>query len=473
MTTSTDARPGTWAQLRPLVLRLHFYAGVFIAPFILVAATTGLVYTAAPQIERAVYADQLTVEPGVAQLPLSEQFAAARDAHPDGALVEVRPPIADDSSTRVVFTDETVKEGYDMAVFVDPYTGEVLGQEQTFGQWLGIRALVDDLHRNLLLGDVGRHYSELAASWLWVVVLGGLALWFTKRRSDRRARRLLLPETSATGRRRTLSVHATVGVWVALGALLLSATGLTWSRYAGENIGEIRTALAWTGASLSTSLSGEETTSGGHGGHGGAGEASDELVTTGVGIDGAVAAARASGLQDPLVVTPPADAATAWAVSENKRSAPTRFDSVAVDPSSGAIVDEVAFADQPFMAKMTNWTIDAHMGILFGLVNQLLLAALAIGLIVVIVQGYRSWWQRRPTRGDARVGRPPARGSWRRLSLPVLTGVVLVTLALAWFVPLLGLSLAVFLLVDVALGRRRRGREGTPQTVPPADLPVE
>ena len=34
--------PSRWAPLRPLVLRLHFYAGVFVAPFLLVAAVTGL-----------------------------------------------------------------------------------------------------------------------------------------------------------------------------------------------------------------------------------------------------------------------------------------------------------------------------------------------------------------------------------------------------------------------------------------------
>ena len=32
--------------LRPLVLRLHFYAGVLVAPFLLVAAPTGLLYAA-------------------------------------------------------------------------------------------------------------------------------------------------------------------------------------------------------------------------------------------------------------------------------------------------------------------------------------------------------------------------------------------------------------------------------------------
>ena len=35
------AAPGLWAQLRPLVLRLHFYAGIFVAPFLLVVALTG------------------------------------------------------------------------------------------------------------------------------------------------------------------------------------------------------------------------------------------------------------------------------------------------------------------------------------------------------------------------------------------------------------------------------------------------
>jgi MFS family permease len=37
-------RPGVWAQLRPLILRLHFYAGVLVGPFILVAAVSGLLY---------------------------------------------------------------------------------------------------------------------------------------------------------------------------------------------------------------------------------------------------------------------------------------------------------------------------------------------------------------------------------------------------------------------------------------------
>lgn len=477
MTTTTDARPGVWAQLKPLVLRLHFYAGVLVAPFILVAAVTGLVYTAAPQIERAVYADELTVQPRGPMLPLAEQFAAAREAHPDGTLVEIRPPATPSTSTRVVFTDADVPENSYRAVMVDPYTGEVLGQERQYGQWLGVRAWLNELHANLHLGTVGRYYSELAASWLWVVVLGGLALWFTRRRADRRARRLLLPDRAATGRRRTLSWHATLGVWLAVGALFLSATGLTWSRFAGEHVAQVREALAWTGTELSTSLDGGTDGTDEHAGHGGHGAAtsgpSDAVVDRGIGVDGVLASAHAAGLRDPLLVTAPADDASAWTVAEKKRSAPTRLDSVAIDPQDGTVVDEIRFADEPLAARLTRWTIDAHVGVLFGVANQLVLAAVALGLIAVTLLGYRSWWQRRPTRGTARVGRAPGRGTWRRLSPPVLAGVVVVTLGVAWFVPLLGASLAVFLLVDLALAARaRRGTADDEQPRTPADLPV-
>ena len=58
----TTPRPrGPWAPLLPLVLRLHFYAGVCVAPFLLVAAVTGFLYAGAFQAERLLYAHETTV----------------------------------------------------------------------------------------------------------------------------------------------------------------------------------------------------------------------------------------------------------------------------------------------------------------------------------------------------------------------------------------------------------------------------
>ena len=46
-------------ELRELTLRLHFYVGLFIAPFLLVAAATGILYALTPQIEQVVYDKEL------------------------------------------------------------------------------------------------------------------------------------------------------------------------------------------------------------------------------------------------------------------------------------------------------------------------------------------------------------------------------------------------------------------------------
>jgi uncharacterized iron-regulated membrane protein len=168
----------------------------------------------------------------------------------------------------------------------------------------------------------------------------------------------------------------------------------------------------------------------------------------------------------------PKDTATAWTVSQTRNLWPVGRDSVDVAAATGTVVDRVNFADWPLLAKLTRWGINAHMGTLFGLPNQLLLAALALGLLCVIVWGYRMWWQRRPTRADRRapVGTPPDRGTWRQLHPALLVTVIAGTAAIGWALPELGVSLLAFLAIDAVAGliQRRRRRTATPTSPAPA-----
>ncbi|MGX1547904.1 PepSY-associated TM helix domain-containing protein [Streptomyces adustus] len=438
--------PRGWTALRPLVLRLHFYAGLFVAPFLLVAAVTGLLYAGSYQAEKLLYAHEMTVPVGDTELPLSAQVAAAREAHPEGTVTAVRPSPAPDATTRVLLSGvEGVGADHTLAVFVDPYTGKVRGALEQYGSSgaLPLRTWISELHRNLHLGETGRLYSELAASWLWVVALGGLVLWFSRRRALRKVR-------GTSGRRRTLGLHGTVGAWAAAGFLFLSATGLTWSTYAGANIDELRTSLGQSTPSVATAAGGE------HAGH-------DAATTTGgdarhgVGLDKVLAAARAERLGDPVEIVPPADASSAYVVKQIQRSWPTKQDSVAIDPATGEVTDVLRFADYPVLAKLTRWGIDLHSGALFGLVNQIALMLLALSLILLIVWGFRMWWQR--GRGSA-FGRPIPRGSWQQVPPYVLVPGLAAVAVLGYFVPLLGIPLACFVAVDVVLGEiaHRRGR---------------
>jgi uncharacterized iron-regulated membrane protein len=443
---------GTWNALRPLVLRLHFYAGVLIAPFLLIAATSGLLYALSFQAEKVLYAHELEVPVGDRALPLSQQVHAATKVNPDGTVTAVWPSSEPGATTRVLMADPDVAEGTSLAVFVDPYTAEIRGQLPSYGSSgaLPLRTWIDELHRDLHLGDLGRNYSELAASWLWVIALGGLLLWIGRRRKNRRE--LFVPERGPKSRRRTLSWHGAVGLWAVTGLVLLSATGLTWSRYAGENIGAVQDQLGGATPTVSATLDGAAPGgSTGHEGHGTDHQA-PAAGSPDVGIDRVVEAARAKGIEGRTSVVLPTEG-KGYVVKETDTQFPVHLDSVAVNPADGTVMDELRFADYPVLAQLTRFGIDAHTGVFLGLFNQLALAALALALILLIVWGYRMWWLRRP-------GRPVARGAWRRIPPTMLLPLLAATALVGWFVPMLGLGLVAFLVVDLALGLAARARSG-------------
>jgi uncharacterized iron-regulated membrane protein len=175
-------------------------------------------------------------------------------------------------------------------------------------------------------------------------------------------------------------------------------------------------------------------------------------------VQEAVDRAVATGLQGPLKVGIPAAPGSPFTVAEIARDWPVQRDEVALDPYTGAVTESIAWSDFPVMAKLTRIGILAHMGSLFGLVSQLALAAMALGLLCVLFWGYRMWWQRRPTRGARRPTPPVRRGTMRTLSQPASFAIVLGAVVVGWLLPVFGVSLLVFVAGDAiagALARRR------------------
>lgn len=468
--TGRPERRAAVRSLGPLLLRLHFYAGILVAPFILLAASTGLLFSLAPTLDRIVYRTELSVaETADATSPIAEQVAAARAAHPQGELIGVRVGEGT-ATTQIDFTSPELTPESELAhtVYVDPYTAEVTGRLTTWWTSTPLTTWLDQFHRDLHLGPAGALYSEFAASWLWVLALGGLFLWWRRQRGNRTARRMLTPELSAKkGVRRTRGWHGSLGIWLLAGMLGLSATGLTWSNYAGANFSTAVDELQGSRPYVTTTLTAAATGGGHHSSPAAGAPAADPAA-----IDTVVTAARTAGLDGPLQITLPTEPGSAWTVTQNDNVFPARLDSVAVD-STGTVVDRVDFADWPLLAKLTSWGIQAHMGILFGVANQVVLAALALGIITLIVWGYRMWWQRRPTRDGrrARAGTPPARGAWQQLPTWAIVAGVPVVFAVAWALPMFGIPLLAFLAFDIVIGAVRGRRTRRPE-VPVSPAPA-
>lgn len=452
-------KPGWFAAL---LRRLHFYAGILVGPFILVAAVSGALYALTPTLEQVVYSHELHAPVSSTSLGLAEQIEIA-EGHvgEEATLSAVRPAPEAGDTTRILFVQEGLGASESRAVFIDPGTGEIRGDLTVYGTSgaLPLRTWVDNLHRNLHLGEIGRYYSELAASWLGIVALAGLALWIIRFRKARVRRDLVRPNPSHTGYRRVFGWHASLGIWVLLGALFLSATGITWSQFAGTNVSNLRASLDWSTPALTTVLcDAADAPADEHAGHHGAVSAPTGSANPAT-FDAVLAIAQRTNANTGLVeITPPEAPGSAWVVREIKTSFPTEVDTVAVDGTTMQVVDRVDFAEYPLPAKLARWGIDLHMGSMFGWANQIVLFLLASGIAVMVVLGYLMWWKRRPPRSGRLVGTPPRRGVLRDAPWWGLLAVAAAGVGIALWLPLVGWALVGFLVVDVIAGLVSRRR---------------
>ena len=438
MTTCTPR--AAWGNL---LRRLHFYVGLFVGPFIFFAALTGTLYVATPQLENALYRHALHTDNVGEPQPLAAQIAVAENiVGKELRLHAVRPGLADGDTTRVMFADPTLGPSENRAVFIDPVSLAVLGDMTVYGTSgiLPLRQTIDYLHTSLMLGDVGRLYSELAASWMWIAALGGIALWFFTRPKRRINNRF-------QNRRR---LHVTLG-WILLGGMLhFSATGLTWSQLAGGNVDKLRAGMNWLTPQVNTTLTGIPEVHDEHAEHHGhhAGMKMPEMALDLTLFDSVLNSARKVGIDaSKLEIRPAKMADRAWTVTEIDRRWPTQVDAVAVDPHSMQVTDSTRFADFPLMAKLTRWGVDFHMGILFGLVNQLLLIAFGTALCVLILWGYRMWWMRRPANSAVNPVQTLCQ-SWLALSGWGRGVTVMISVLLGLALPVMGVSLAIFIVID-------------------------
>lgn len=117
-------------SLYQVIWRWHFYAGVIVAPFLIILAVTGGIYLFKPQIEQTLYQQYNEVTPTGDRLSPDEQLEMVHEQYPDSVITAYRPG---ESSTRSSEVTLSTVNG-PLTVFLDPYTGEQLGTLEHFTQ---------------------------------------------------------------------------------------------------------------------------------------------------------------------------------------------------------------------------------------------------------------------------------------------------------------------------------------------------
>ncbi len=481
--------------------RWHFYAGLFVMPFLVILAITGTLYCFQPQIEPLLYPHRLVVTPRAEpRLGTDVLLRRAATAVPPGAralTIEVRREPA--RSAEFVFR---LPGGSRQSVYVDPYSGALLGTLDVDGRFMQVDRM---LHRKLLLGKPGELLMELVACWTLVMIGTGIALWWPSRRPGHaddghapgRRRDAFVPDWRLRGRPLWKSVHAALGIWLAAGALAFVLSGLPWTGSWGQQFKAFASKVrlgappgAWGDPTLRSAPPGS---GGGTGAHAPAGAQTD----TAHGSSPAAAVHHADDAMPGMVMDDLPLPQTPWAVgrmavpdSAPAPAVPALTPDVVIaklaalglasgyslalpatpegvytasyfpadpkaertlylDQYSGRVLRDVGYADYGAIAQAVSYGTSLHMGRYFGLANQLVCAAISLGLAAMAVTGFVMWWKRRPalTLGaPARERRPPPMRGW-------VAGLVL----LGCVFPLMGATLLVVWAADRLLfGRAMR-----------------
>lgn len=437
-------------DLYQTIWRWHFYAGLLVAPFMLILAVTGAIYLFNDEINDALHPQQRFVAANAAQQPVSAMVVAALADYPGGAATRVDMP-APGRSAQVFVTPVM---GDPVRVYVDPGTARVLG---SYVYTHTIVGFADVAHGSLMLGKFGDGVVELVACWGLILVVTGIYLWWP--RDGLRFAGVLMPRLKETGRTLWRDLHAVTGVWTALLIAFLIVTGLPWANVWGgllkrgtDAVGigyptshrlhgatptaTVKQALGqapWTLEDAPMPASDPHAEH--HGGH--AGMVMDANSSP-IGVDQAVAIFSGQGVSGPyrlFLPSDPAGAFTAYTYPDRPQGQRT----IHLDKYSGRVLDDVGFADYGWAAKGVELGVQLHMGNYFGRANQVVMLIACLGVIMLSITGPIMWWRRRPAGG---LGAP------RELSPLKLRTVALITLALGVLFPLAGASMLLVLIVD-------------------------
>lgn len=434
--------------------RWHFYAGLYVAPFLAMLAVTGLIMLWISWAA-GLGGERMAVTPQGTPLPASTLQTMAEATEPGAAAFQYIEPLAADRAAVIGIIADGTKTGVSM----DPYTGEVLNRfawRAGWYDWLG------DIHGTLLIGDTGDWLIEIAASLGLIMVATGLYLHWPRRGSGRS---VLVPQLSARGRSLWKSLHGVLGFWVAGLLVLFLISGLSWAGIWGSKMVQ-----AWNtfpadkwDAPLSDKTHADMN-------HGQTKEVPWTLEQTpmpasgslkgSAAIDGApsldsvVTFAREMGFDGRFQVKLPDGETGVWTLSHDSMSNdgpdPAADRTIHFDRHTGHVLADIRYADYSVYAKAMAWGIAFHEGDL-GLWNLVLNTGFCLSILFLSASGLIMWWKRRPARA-ARLAAPP-----RPQDLPFWKGAAALVVVLSLAFPLAGLAIVTVLILDATLLRLMPG----------------
>jgi uncharacterized iron-regulated membrane protein len=216
-----------------LIWRWHFFAGLYVVPFILMLSITGLVMLAGPWTDAYQYGDDLILvdelhdqaTAGIAIISADDQLTKVKSAYPHLQAAQYVPPASPNQSSIFKMRGENFATQF---VFVNPYDGTILGDFDSSDRWYSI---ADTIHGTLLLGKFGDMLIELSTGLTFLLLITGVCLYWPKPSCSSKT----MPR-SKEQRSYWKALHGSIGVYSLVFIVFFSLTGMAWTGIWGQKI---------------------------------------------------------------------------------------------------------------------------------------------------------------------------------------------------------------------------------------------
>ena len=217
--------------MRKVLFWCHLTAGVGAGTVILIMSVTGALLTFQQSVLRIIERSQRTVAapaPGTSRMELDALIAQVRIAMPEAQPTTVTLESDPLAAAAVVL-------GTQGTLFVNPYTGQVLGSGSVRAR--AFYRSVTNWHRYLALeGDrraMGRAITGACNVAFLVLAVSGLYLWWPRQWTWRHVSAVMLFRSGLRGKARDFNWHNVFGVWCGTIIVILTTTATvisyTWA----------------------------------------------------------------------------------------------------------------------------------------------------------------------------------------------------------------------------------------------------
>ncbi|TPN85221.1 PepSY-associated TM helix domain-containing protein [Aquimarina algicola] len=407
-------------KLNKWLWKWHFIAGLISLPFILLLSITGGIYLFKTDYEASTQKaiKEVTIQENT--IPLQQQWEIANKA-------AIKKPNAMIISDRKNQATEFVSGRFSgkSSVYIDPYTGKVSGEIVTRNTDM---YKIRKLHGELLMGTFGTKIVELIASWMVVLILTGLYVWWPSRGWNLKG--FFIPRIKEGKRTFYRDIHAITGFWISGMLILVLAGGFPWTDVFGSNFKTVQKITntgfpnTWQGIGLQSN--------------------SD---TKPISLDQMVAKAKALQLPGSVKIHFPKGPKGVFSVSNTNPSDLDTQQKIHFDQYTGKMLLKNNWQDVGILMRGRMWVMAFHQGE-FGTWNWILMLCIAILLTIMSTAALVSFLIRK------------RKGSWGVPKVPhtfnIGYGIVTIIGILAVVFPLFGASVLILLLIELIKKMRKK-----------------